>query len=168
MSHNQLREDTWTKRKTEENPTVHTWIAIISGKAFFLSFFLCKGNGQVELLQYNEKKQLSVWDHESINITGKAHYVLPLANVLLATLDCDPAKISSPNEFSPRQYTASFTTRSSGESVRRLAEHCIEETGKHGAAHRLHTKIRWSVDWCTKKLPSTLDSFDFFNRQCSQ
>lgn len=63
------------------------------------SFFLCKGNDQVELLQYNEKKQLSVWDHESINITGKAHYVLPLANVLLATLDCDPAKISSPNEF---------------------------------------------------------------------
>lgn len=66
------------------------------------ALFLCKGNGKVELQQSNERKILSVWDHESINITGKAHYVLPLANVLLATLDCDPAKISSPNEFFPR------------------------------------------------------------------
>lgn len=86
------------KKKTEEKPTVHTWISIISGKGFIS----LQGQGKVELPRCNERKILSVWDHESINITGKAHYVLPLANVLLATLDCDPAKISSPDEFSPR------------------------------------------------------------------
>lgn len=159
------------KRHPNKEENRRTWCIPESLLSVENTLFLCKDNGKVELLQRNERKIFSVWERESINRTGRAHCVLLLVNVLLATLDWDPAKISSPNEFSPRQYTISVDAVGTGrlfswESA--CGHNTAPRNRKTLCCRQIAHTMSQSPAWYTKKLLSTFDPFDFLIRQCSQ